>query len=55
MLKSNADDWHLAPDIVEHDDISLFARPAPIVTVIVIFALIFICIIAWFIAHEPPK
>lgn len=28
--------------------------PGPVVVVIVIVALIFIAIVAWFVAHEPP-
>ncbi|HVG39694.1 MAG TPA: hypothetical protein VM870_10425 [Pyrinomonadaceae bacterium] len=42
-----------ARDLVEQENNSFFARPGPVVTAIVIAALLFILTVAWFVAHEP--
>src|SRR5438128_6983191 len=45
---------HLPSGLVEPGEHRLIKRPSPVVMVIVGLALVFIAIITWFVAHEPP-
>lgn len=45
----------LSAEYTKQNESGFLSRPGPVVTFIVIAAVIFISIIAWLIAHEPVK
>ncbi len=48
-------DARLSSEYLKRKETGFLSRPGPVVTAIVIAAVIFISIITWFIAHEPVK
>ena len=55
IIRPNTGTLHLPPGLVEPNARRSFERPGRAMLIITGLALIFIAIIAWFVAHEPPK
>lgn len=55
IIRPNTGLLHLPSGLTESPDRQRFQLPGRVMLIITGLALIFIIVIAWFVAHEPPK
>lgn len=55
ILRDDITELNLPASLSNIEDKAMAVDPTKIVLVIVVFALIFIALITWFIANEPPR
>ncbi len=55
IIRPNTGLLHLPSGLTESSERQRFQLPGRVMLIIVSLALIFIIVIAWFVAHEPPK